>query len=84
MPEKRSAKNSSSKPQMPPDRKKAGAPGRLDQLQRLIDLMVDKDVVEVEIEEAGARWRVRRREPQAMAFAAPAGMALPAAPVTAF
>ncbi|MCA8950617.1 MAG: acetyl-CoA carboxylase biotin carboxyl carrier protein [Planctomycetes bacterium] len=41
--------------------------------------MVEKDVVEVEIEEEGARWRVRRAEPQAAVFHAPAAapMAIP-------
>jgi acetyl-CoA carboxylase biotin carboxyl carrier protein len=56
---------------------KAGASDRLTQLERLIELMVDKDVVEVELEEAGTRWRVRRTEPQAVTFAAPATMAMP-------
>lgn len=58
----------------------AGRPGggdRLDQLERLIELMVARDVVEVELEEHGARWRVRRTEPHAVAYAAPAPMALP-------
>jgi acetyl-CoA carboxylase biotin carboxyl carrier protein len=49
----------------------------LQQLQRLIEVMVAQDVVEVEMEESGTRWRVRRREPQALTYAAPA--ALPAA-----
>jgi acetyl-CoA carboxylase biotin carboxyl carrier protein len=56
---------------------------RLSQLQSLIELMVEKDVVEVELEEHGTRWRVRRKEPQAMAFAAPAALAMPPAPVAA-
>ncbi|MCC7395453.1 MAG: acetyl-CoA carboxylase biotin carboxyl carrier protein [Planctomycetes bacterium] len=47
---------------------------RLGQLERLIERMVEKDVVEVELEDAGTRWRVRRKEPQAVTFAAPAGM----------
>ena len=50
--------------------REAAAAERLDQLQRLVDMMVDKDVVEVELEEAGARWRVRRSEPHAVAYAA--------------
>ena len=60
--------------------KPAGGNDRLSDLQRLIDLMVEKDVVEVEIEESGARWRVRRKDPQvqSVAFAAPT-MAMPAA-----
>ncbi len=49
---------------------------RLTQLERLIELMVEKDVVEVELEDAGTRWRVRRTEPQAMTFAAPATLAM--------
>ena len=66
-------------------RRDAAADERLDQLQRLVDLMVEKDVVEVELEEAGARWRVRRSEPQAVAYApAPAvQVAAPAAPAAA-
>lgn len=56
---------------------KAGAPDRLTQLERLIELMVQKDVVEVELEESGTRWRVRRTEPQAVTFAAPTAMAMP-------
>ena len=70
----------------PPAPKKAAGsrahqPGgdRLDQLERLIELMVARDVVEVELEEAGARWRVRRNEPQTMTFAAPQGMTMPMA-----
>ena len=50
---------------------------RLTQLERLIELMVQKDVVEVELEDAGTRWRVRRTEPQAMTFAAPTTMTMP-------
>lgn len=39
--------------------------------------MVEKDIVEVEVEEQGTRWKVRRREPQQqMMFAAPS-MAMP-------
>lgn len=76
MAKKRSDKKSSSG-------KSAGSqsssgPDRLGHLERLIELMVQKDVVEVELEEAGTRWRVRRTEPQAVTFAAPAPMALPA------
>jgi len=51
---------------------------KLSQLERLIEMMVEKDVVEVELEEGGARWRVRRTEPQAVTYAA-APMAMPAA-----
>ena len=57
---------------------RTSAPDRLGHLERLIELMVQKDVVEVEMEEAGTRWRVRRTEPQAVTYAAPAPMALPA------
>jgi acetyl-CoA carboxylase biotin carboxyl carrier protein len=46
-------------------------------LAHLIELMVQKDVVEVELEEGSTRWRVRRKEPQAVAYAQPT-MALPA------
>ncbi|MEO6596729.1 MAG: biotin/lipoyl-containing protein, partial [Planctomycetota bacterium] len=56
---------------------KASAPDRLAQLERLVELMVQKDVVEVELEEAGTRWRVRRTEPQTVTYAAPVGMAMP-------
>lgn len=55
---------------------------RLAELQRLIDMMVEKDVVEVEMEDTNSRWRVRRKEPQAVTFAAPATMAM-AAPAPA-
>jgi acetyl-CoA carboxylase biotin carboxyl carrier protein len=55
-----------------------GGSDRLTQLQRLIELMVEKDVVEVELEEGNTRWRVRRTEPQAVAFAAPQAVAMPA------
>jgi acetyl-CoA carboxylase biotin carboxyl carrier protein len=76
MAKKRTAQSSpkKSKPTSGP----AAGQDRLDQLERLIELMVQKDVVEVELEEAGARWRVRRKEPQAMAFAAQAPVAMPA------
>jgi acetyl-CoA carboxylase biotin carboxyl carrier protein len=71
-------------------RKSAGE-DRLAQLERLVDMMVARDVVEVELEEGGARWRVRRTEPQAvtyaaapqMAIAAPAAGAAAAAPAVA-
>ena len=61
--------------------RKSAADDRLSQLERLVEMMVDKDVVEVELEEAGARWRVRRTEPQAVTYAAaaPMPMAAPAA-----
>jgi acetyl-CoA carboxylase biotin carboxyl carrier protein len=57
---------------------KAGT-DRLTQLERLIALMVEKDVVEVELEDVGTRWRVRRTEPPAVHYAAaPMPMAMPA------
>lgn len=58
--------------------KSGGSSDRLTQLERLIELMVQKDVVEVELEEGSTRWRVRRTEPQAVTFAAPPTMAMPA------
>ena len=54
-----------------------GASDRLNQLQQLIELMVEKDVVEVELEEGSTRWRVRRKEPQAVTIAGPGTMAMP-------
>lgn len=77
-PNKQSKQTSAAKPQ--PARATSGGNDRLTELQRLIELMVEKDVVEVEIEETGTRWRVRRKDPQSMAFAAPAnlGMAMAA------
>jgi acetyl-CoA carboxylase biotin carboxyl carrier protein len=82
---KKVAKKAAAKP---PRRKlsarEAAAAERLDQLQRLVDMMVDKDVVEVELEEAGARWRVRRSEPHAVAYtAAPSVPMAAAAPAAA-
>jgi acetyl-CoA carboxylase biotin carboxyl carrier protein len=73
----------SSRPAAPPTRGAAGT-DRLTQLERLIELMVQKDVVEVELEEGSTRWRVRRTDPQAnvmpqaVTFAAPQAMAMPA------
>jgi acetyl-CoA carboxylase biotin carboxyl carrier protein len=49
---------------------------RLGQLERLIEMMVQKDVVEVELEDGNTRWRVRRTEPQAVTYAAPPTMAM--------
>ncbi len=85
--QKRPAAKSSTKSAAPPAAAKSSnrtpakvpAGDRLTQLQQLIQVMVDQDVVEVEFEEAGTRWRVRRKEPQAVTFAAPAQMALPMA-----
>ncbi|HEB52251.1 MAG TPA: acetyl-CoA carboxylase biotin carboxyl carrier protein [bacterium] len=45
-------------------------------------MMVEKDVVEVELEEPNARWRVRRTEPASAVAYAPAA-AMPAAPLPA-
>ncbi|MEQ1630862.1 MAG: acetyl-CoA carboxylase biotin carboxyl carrier protein [Planctomycetota bacterium] len=75
-PNKQSKQTSAVKPQ--PARAARGGQDRLAELQRLIELMVEKDVVEVEIEETGTRWRVRRKDPQSMAFAAPTAMAMAA------
>ena len=55
---------------------------RLAQLESLVEMMVAKDVIEVELEGAGARWRVRRTEPQVVTYATPA-MPMPAAPAVA-
>jgi len=70
------------KPKAPAGRKSKGD-DRLAQLERLVEMMVERDVVEVELEEAGARWRVRRTEPQAVAYAAAPQMAMPAPAVAA-
>ena len=43
----------------PVERRSAGDE-RLAQLESLVEMMVAKDVIEVELEGAGARWRVRR------------------------
>jgi acetyl-CoA carboxylase biotin carboxyl carrier protein len=82
MAQKRSASSKqSSRPVSSRGLASAGGGDRLNQLERLIELMVQKDVVEVELEEAGTRWRVRRKEPQAVTFAASAPMAMPAMPM---
>ena len=83
MPAKRADKNRKTSP---PGKASTRAPGkagtgrqtpdRIQQLERLIELMVQKDVVEVELEEPGTRWRVRRTEPQAVTYAQP-HMAVP-------
>ena len=52
---------------------------RLAQLQNLIELMVEKDVVEVELEEKGTRWKVRRRDAQQPVMFAGPSMAMPSA-----
>jgi acetyl-CoA carboxylase biotin carboxyl carrier protein len=60
----------------------SAANDRLSHLERLIELMEAKDVVEVELEEGATRWRVRRKDPTpAVAYAAPAAMAMPAMPM---
>lgn len=59
-----------------PAKRRSAGDERLAQLESLVEMMVAKDVVEVELEEAGARWRVRRTEPQAVTYAAPT-MAMP-------
>ena len=78
---KRAAKKSAAELPAGKQGSRTGAAGseRLAELQRLIDVMVDKDVVEVEFEEKGTRWRVRRKEPQSVAYAAQPTMALPPA-----
>ena len=79
---KRSDKSSkSSSPAKNPAKRPDAGADRLTQLERLIELMVQKDVVEVELEEGTTRWRVRRTEPQAVTFAAPTTMAMPSMPV---
>jgi acetyl-CoA carboxylase biotin carboxyl carrier protein len=76
---KRHAEHKKSTPAGKNPAPKSGASDRLTQLERLIELMVAKDVVEVELEEGTTRWRVRRTEPQTVTYAAPAAMAMPAA-----
>lgn len=72
------ARKRSDKPNPPATSQPArSAPDRIHQLERLIELMVSKDVVEVELEEAGTRWRVRRTEPQTVTYAAPAAVSMP-------
>ncbi len=60
---------------------KTGGNDRLTQLERLIELMVQKDVVEVELEEGTTRWRVRRTEPQTVTYATGPAMAMPSMPM---
>ena len=93
MPAKRADKNKKSSPpgkastQPPGKTSSRQTPDRIQQLERLIELMVQKDVVEVELEEPGTRWRVRRNEPQAVTYAQPQmavpQMAMPHAPAFA-
>jgi acetyl-CoA carboxylase biotin carboxyl carrier protein len=82
MAKKRSDSNPTSSSPKPAAGKNGGA-DRLTQLERLIELMVAKDVVEVELEEGSTRWRVRRTEPQTVTYAAPGAMAMPAIQMTA-
>jgi acetyl-CoA carboxylase biotin carboxyl carrier protein len=86
MPKKRATKNTRKSSPTP----KSGStgrkgPDRIEQLERLIELMVQKDVVEVELEEPGTRWRVRRTEPHAVTYAAPTmavpSVAMPSMPI---
>jgi acetyl-CoA carboxylase biotin carboxyl carrier protein len=80
MPGKRAKKQTGGRGQGGGPRTPAAGSDRLAQLERLIELMVQRDVVEVELEDAGTRWRVRRKEePAPLAFAAPATMAMPGA-----
>ena len=73
------ARKRSDKPNPPATPQHArSSPDRIHQLERLIELMVSKDVVEVELEESGMRWRVRRTEPQTVTYAAPAAVSIPA------
>lgn len=58
--------------------RKSAGDDRLAQLERLVEMMVERDVVEVELEEGGARWRVRRTEPQMVTYAAAPQMAMAA------
>lgn len=74
---KRPAKKAASSKPAPAQRR---GEDRLAQLQQLIEVMVEKDVVEVELEEGGTRWRVRRKEPHAVSYAAPTLALPPASP----
>jgi acetyl-CoA carboxylase biotin carboxyl carrier protein len=76
MAKKRSDHDSKPTPAKPSPARKDGGSDRLTQLERLIELMVQKDVVEVELEEGSTRWRVRRTEPHAVTYAAPPAMAM--------
>ena len=64
-------------------KKTAVSEDRVQQIQRLIDVMVDAGAVEVEVEEAGSKIRVRLKEdPPAIAYttAAPVQLASPLEP----
>ncbi len=58
---------------------------RVDQIQRLIDVMVDAGAVEVELEEAGSKLRVRLKDdsPSVVSLAAPHAAPVAAAPAPA-
>ncbi|MCC6669819.1 MAG: acetyl-CoA carboxylase biotin carboxyl carrier protein [Planctomycetes bacterium] len=83
------AKRSRSKPRPSPaeapNRPARGGAGpgedRVEQVQRLVDVMTARGVVEVELEDAAGRVRVRLKEDRAVALAAPAPFL--AAPVPA-
>jgi acetyl-CoA carboxylase biotin carboxyl carrier protein len=68
----------------PRSARRGGEPeaGALAQLDRLIAMMIEKEVVEVEYEQAGTRWRVRRAEQHPVTYAPaaplPLAMAAPA------
>jgi acetyl-CoA carboxylase biotin carboxyl carrier protein len=83
MAKKRSDQNSKSTHPQPGAAAGKNGADRLTQLERLIELMVAKDVVEVELEEGTTRWRVRRTEPQTVTYAAPGAMQMPAIQMTA-
>jgi acetyl-CoA carboxylase biotin carboxyl carrier protein len=70
-------------PPKPGSRPAAAADDRVAQLQRLIEVMVEKDVVEVELEEGDTRWRVRRKDVPPLTFAAPGAVAVPSMPAVA-
>ncbi|MFY9344551.1 MAG: acetyl-CoA carboxylase biotin carboxyl carrier protein [Planctomycetota bacterium] len=82
MAQKRTASNSKSTgPKKHEGAGKNGGSDRLTQLERLIELMVEKDVVEVELEEGTTRWRVRRTEPHGVTYAAAPAVTMPAMPM---
>jgi acetyl-CoA carboxylase biotin carboxyl carrier protein len=82
MAKKRSAPTSHSTDPKVATSGRAPTADRLSQLERLIEMMVAKDVVEVELEEGTSRWRVRRTEPHPVTFAAPPQMAMPSLPMS--
>ena len=62
-----------------PKKPDASTDGRVAQIKRLIDVMVAAGAVEVEMEEAGCKLRVRLKEDRPV-LAAPAAFAVPAHP----